>query len=88
LSPLRPLAARLDGYDQRKLVAQYDRFLDRSKLRDDDRVLVEPSARALAELAQCVATPCRTDKRWCFASCRRPSSRCRLQTTARTYQPS
>jgi biopolymer transport protein ExbD len=51
-----PLAARLKSYDQRKLVAQYDRFVARSTLRDDDRVLVETSAHALADLAACVAT--------------------------------
>jgi len=50
-----PLAARLENYDSRKLVAQYDRFVDRLKLRDNDRVLVETSARALADLAACVA---------------------------------
>lgn len=48
------LATRLAGYDQRALIAKYDRFVERSNQRDDDRVLVDLTGRALAELAECV----------------------------------
>jgi len=51
-----PLAARLKNYDPRNLVAQYDRFVDRLKVRDNDRVLVDTTARTLADLAACVDT--------------------------------
>ena len=36
-------------------MAQYDRFLARLETRDDDRVLVDVSAGALADLAACVS---------------------------------
>jgi hypothetical protein len=50
-----PLAAHLASYEQRTLVAQYGRFLARSKLRDDDRVLLDATTRALSDLAGCVS---------------------------------
>lgn len=53
---LAPLAARIENYDERKLVVQYDRFVARSNSRDDDRLLVETATRALAELRVCVTT--------------------------------
>ncbi len=50
------LASRLTSFDAQKLDAQYERFLERLKVRDDDRVLVDVSRRALADLAALVAT--------------------------------